>query len=707
MLPFSINMCKKAVTTISDNLVRVARILHHRMAGIIIGTVIFLLIAIYVTFTFSDQVPLLGLIAVALLWMARWRATGKLTAATPMDIPILAILTMVPVSLYVSLDQSLSQPKFYGLILGIAVFYAVVNATRTTRGVQFAGLALVLTSAAVVMMGLVGTDWPPAKVKPFPGLQLYDHLPKLMQEIPRSLKGGLSPNGIGGTLVFLMPVLISLLWSGRPSPSIQKASDNRLLQIWWAWYRPILALSLLLATLTLVLTRSRGSFIGISVGLLALAAWYDRRALWAIPIIALALFVLFKSGRGWELAQFVLRVDADSPTVQHRVEIWQRATYIIRDSPYTGVGMGAFDTALNTYSLTKGSDGWEYAERSVTPSKPFWAVDVYLLYYDQAGTAWFDDLTFEETSQIAFNDSFEIDSDGNGIPDHWKDTRLTSQDGQDSSYVKEGCYSFRIAGASGVKKRLSQRIRLSGDGSERFLLSGWSRVESPDPDGGYHGLMTGVHYNDGTKDWFRVPFSITRQKTQVTHAHNELLQVAVDLGIPGLVGYVALLTTFAITAWRAYHALNDRWLRALIVGLACGMLAHQVFGLTDAFLLGTKPGVVMWVFMGLVAALYVHRDPIKQQLLGDEAGNGGEEAEGERDSSLEYLGGSGKASGGRRSGRLGNFLWAFGCWGLFSLLAIAFIGDQPYLGLAIALAGGVILGSVCMRRFESKLWVLG
>jgi len=36
----------------------------------------------------------------------------------------------------------------------------------------------------------------------------------------------------------------------------------------------------------------------------------------------------------------------------------------------------------------------------------------------------------------------------------------------------------------------------------------------------------------------------------------------------------------------------------------------------------------------------------------------------------------------------------------FSLLAIAVVGDQPYLGLAMALAGGVVLGFVCMRRFE-------
>ena len=165
-------------------------------------------------------------------------------------------------------------------------------------------------------------------------------------------------------------------------------------------------LSLLLSTLALVLTRSRGSFIGISVGLLALAVWYDRRALWAVPIIASALFVLFGSGRGSELTQFVLRVDARSRTVQRRVEIWQRAAYLIRDFPYTGVGMGTFDTALNTYSLAKGSDGWEYGEGFVTPNKPFWAVDVHLLYYNQAGAAWFDDLALEETTRIAPNASF-------------------------------------------------------------------------------------------------------------------------------------------------------------------------------------------------------------------------------------------------------------------------------------------------------------
>lgn len=95
----------------------------------------------------------------------------------------------------------------------------------------------------------------------------------------------------------------------------------------------------------------------------------------------------------------------------------------------------------------------------------------------------------------------------------------------------------------------------------------------------------------------------------ITHAHNELLQVAIDLGIPGFVAYVALLAAFVRTAWRAYTWAPSEPIKRLILGLGAGMLAHQIFGLTDAFLLGTKPGIVMWIIMGLITGLYLNLAP--------------------------------------------------------------------------------------------------
>lgn len=40
-----------------------------------------------------------------------------------------------------------------------------------------------------------------------------------------------------------------------------------------------------------------------------------------------------------------------------------------------------------------------------------------------------------------------------------------------------------------------------------------------------------------------------------------------------------------------------------------GLLAHQVFGLTDAFMLGAKPGIVMWILMGLITGMYLNLAP--------------------------------------------------------------------------------------------------
>lgn len=520
---------------------RVVRILHFRMAVIITGAEFLLLIALYAIFMFSDKVPLLGLVALGLLWIARWRVTGRLTAATPMDVPILGILAMLPVSLYASVDWSLSLPKVYGLILGIAIFYAVVNAICTIRRVELAASGLVLLSAMVAMLGMVGADWPSTKL--FSLSLVYEHLPHLIRGVTRSIAGGIQPNIVGGALTFFIPLLVSLLWTRREFKAMRFVTNARLSRILRAWSRPILIFSLVLISFTLVLTQSRSALIGVAVGLLALAAWHDRRFLWVISLAALGFFVMVQVWGGGNLVEFVSRIDTTGGgTLPGRMEIWQRAIYMIQDFPFTGIGMGTF------------------------------------------------------------------------------------------------------------------------------------------------GPMAQALY----------PFFGTNATAVVPHAHNMLLTVAVDLGIPGLVLYVALLSCFAFTAWKAYQV-GNRLLHLLIAGLVCGMLAHQVFGITDAFMLGTKAGVVMWVFFGLVAALYVHREKLARQLLGgmagDEGGENGEPGSGDRDQ---------KVGDGQALSRLGNFLLDFVSWVFFSLIAIAFVGDQPYLGLLIALAGGIILGFICIVSYESK-----
>jgi 1,4-dihydroxy-2-naphthoate octaprenyltransferase len=52
--------------------------------------------------------------------------------------------------------------------------------------------------------------------------------------------------------------------------------------------------------------------------------------------------------------------------------------------------------------------------------------------------------------------------------------------------------------------------------------------------------------------------------------------------------------------------------------------------------------------------------------------------------------------------RLSNCLTVLGIWVLASLLAIAYIGSHAYLGLGIALAGGIAFGVVAFMSYEAE-----
>jgi len=93
------------------------------------------------------------------------------------------------------------------------------------------------------------------------------------------------------------------------------------------------------------------------------------------------------------------------------------------------------------------------------------------------------------------------------------------------------------------------------------------------------------------------------------HAHNHLLQVALDLGLPGLVGYVALWWISAGLLWSTYRHLQRRHAMhhpyyGLTAGLAGSLLAGWVFGMFDAVALGARPGFLWWMLLGLTAGVH-------------------------------------------------------------------------------------------------------
>ena len=121
------------------------------------------------------------------------------------------------------------------------------------------------------------------------------------------------------------------------------------------------------------------------------------------------------------------------------------------------------------------------------------------------------------------------------------------------------------------------------------------------------------------------PLFLVAPDVDLGHAHNEFLQVGLDLGIPGLIAFIALYLGALLMLFRLWRALppnpqsltpnspttTRHWQpttgnlqRAAVLGLGGGLLAHLIYGLTDAVAMGAKPGVLFWMLLGLVAGLH-------------------------------------------------------------------------------------------------------
>lgn len=89
----------------------------------------------------------------------------------------------------------------------------------------------------------------------------------------------------------------------------------------------------------------------------------------------------------------------------------------------------------------------------------------------------------------------------------------------------------------------------------------------------------------------------------IAHAHNIFLQVALDVGLPGLIAYLALLWVAGVLGWQAARR-GSPLIRALALGLLAGLAGLHVYGLTDALALGSKPGIAFWMSLGLLVGLW-------------------------------------------------------------------------------------------------------
>ena len=100
------------------------------------------------------------------------------------------------------------------------------------------------------------------------------------------------------------------------------------------------------------------------------------------------------------------------------------------------------------------------------------------------------------------------------------------------------------------------------------------------------------------------PLFLFSPAADVAHAHNHLLQTGLDLGILGLIAYLALWLGAAAMLWQTWQRATALWARTLVIGFGGALLGYFIYGLTDAVALGARPGFLFWWLLGLAAALH-------------------------------------------------------------------------------------------------------
>ena len=99
----------------------------------------------------------------------------------------------------------------------------------------------------------------------------------------------------------------------------------------------------------------------------------------------------------------------------------------------------------------------------------------------------------------------------------------------------------------------------------------------------------------------------------IAHAHNQFLQTGMDLGIPGLIAFIAMWLIAGWLLWQTIRRTDDIFIKVVAMGIAASLGGYFVYALSDTVSLGAKPGFFLWWLFAFAAGVYMLE--IKRDLL--------------------------------------------------------------------------------------------
>ena len=300
----------------------------HRAARFVSQWEWLILLLLIPLLMFSSGWLYLLLLVIPFLWIVRRIGTGHFISPTPYDVLLVIILLMVLVSLYATFDITLSIPKIAGVVLGIALFYTAVAATREhDHGIWYLVGFILLAGTGMAAVGFLGVRWPGPLA---PLNDLLASLPGLFRTIPGAIGGVINPNELAGVMCWIIPLLAALVFGlGR--------------DLWHGKKLLLLLLLGMLAFTTVILLGSQsrggiGAVLGAFFIMLAVSKRWGRILLVAALLAVVFLFFYF----GLDTLLTDSSSASDAIGIDGRLEIWSRALYGLADFPFTGMSMNGF-----------------------------------------------------------------------------------------------------------------------------------------------------------------------------------------------------------------------------------------------------------------------------------------------------------------------------------------------------------------------------
>lgn len=267
--------------------------------------------------------PYLAL-ALFLFWPVRRLAYGRFSVRTPVDWSVGLLLLWIPVSLWISVDRAQSWEAAGYLLVGVALFFALINWPPARHRPQLIAWLVGAIGAGLVLMGgpLIRNV-----TRPMQFLGMDPTHSSLSAQVGETI----NPNIWAGGLLMILPLYLALAitpsWSRR------------------GWMRLLPGLLSALGVGALLLAESRGAYLSLAVAVAVLILLRWPRSLYLILALATGILIWLAMGGVQPLLTYVM-TDPNLYGWSGRPEIWLRAYSAIQDFPWTGVGMGLYARAI-------------------------------------------------------------------------------------------------------------------------------------------------------------------------------------------------------------------------------------------------------------------------------------------------------------------------------------------------------------------------